>query len=198
MRASLFLVILLLTCLGVQACTSSHAETGGAQTTDKKKKQLVISFQFQRGGIASSQYAIWIENEKGELVRTVYATSYTVKGGYKVRKESLPTWVQKAHPEDMTDVQTDAVTGATPRSGTLTYTWDGTNDKGNPVSPGKYRFCVEGSLYWKSRILFSGIVEWRGQEQLSIPLEVHRFDASSTNESMISSLKANYYNPESL
>ena len=101
MKASLFLVILLLTCPGIQACTSSHTETGQVMTADENGEQLVISFQFKRGGIASSQYAIWIENETGELVRTVYATSYTVKGGYKVRQESIPTWVQKAQPGDM-------------------------------------------------------------------------------------------------
>ena len=196
MKTNLLLVTLLLACLNMQACTTSHAETGQVTTTDENKEQLAISFQFQRGGIASSQYAIWIENDKGELVRTVYATSYTVKGGYEVRKESIPTWVQKAKPGKMTDVQIDAITGATPRSSTLTYTWDGTDDKGNLVLPGKYHFYIEGSLYWKSRILFSGTVEWGGKGQSSIPIETRRFDASSTNENMISSLKASYYNPE--
>ena len=198
MKVNLFLVMLLLTCLSIQACTSSHAETGQVMTADENKEQLVISFQFQRGGIASSQYAIWIENETGELVRTVYATSYTVRGGYEIRQESIPTWVQKARPGDMSDAQIDAVTGATPRNGVLTYTWDGTDAKGNHVAPGKYRLYIEGSLYWKSRILFSGTMEWGGQERLSIPVEVHRFNASSINENMISSLKASYYNPESL
>lgn len=196
MKTSLFIVTLLLACLNVQACTSSPVETEEGQTTGKNKEQLTISFRFQRGGIASSQYAIWIENEKGELVRTVYATSFTVKGGYELRKEAIPTWVQKAKPGRMTDAQIDAVTGATPRDGTLTYTWDGTDNRGNHVPPGKYRFYVEGSLYWKSRILFSGTVEWGGKEQPSISVDTRRFDASSTNENMITSLKASYYKPE--
>lgn len=196
MKTSLFLVTLLLACLNVQACTSSHAETEEAQITSKNKEQLTLSFRFQRGGIASSQYAIWIENEKGELVRTVYATSFTVKGGYELRKEAIPTWVQKARPGKMTDAQIDAVTGATPRNGAQTYTWDGTDDRDNRVPPGKYRFYIEGSLYWKSRILFSGTVEWGGKEQPSIPVEIRCFDTSSTNENMITSLKASYYKPE--
>ncbi len=188
--------ILLLVGLCVPSCTSSHAETEKGQVPDKTKEQLTISFRFQRGGIASGQYAIWIEDAKGMLVRTIYATSFTVEGGYKVRHESIPTWVAKAHPGEMTDAQVDAVTGATPQNGTQTYAWDGTDSNGNRVAPGTYRFFVEGSLYWDSRILFSGTVEWGGEDRPSIPVEEQRFNQSPTNADMITSLKASYCNPK--
>ncbi len=194
MKTSLMLIMLLVG-LCMTACTSSHAEAGGdVQTPDRKNELLTISFRFQRGGIASSQYAIWIEDAKGTLVRTIYATSFTAEGGYEVRRESIPTWVAKARPGEMKDAQVNAVTGATPQNGTLTYVWDGTDDNGNRVAPGTYRFFVEGSLYWDSRVLFSGTVDWGGKDQPSIPLKEQRFNQSQTNADMITSLKASYHN----
>lgn len=97
--------------------------------------------------IASSQYAIWIEDAAGRLVRTLYATSSTAKGGYEYRKDALPLWVSKAKPQTIPSAQVDAITGATPRNGIITYQWDGTDDKGNRVPPGNYKFFLEGTLY---------------------------------------------------
>ena len=93
-------------------CTFSHA--GENQSVKGGKERLEISFNFHRGGIASSQYAIWIEDGKGKLVRTIYATPFTVKGGYEYREDAIPMWVDKAKPQRMTSTQVDAVTGATP------------------------------------------------------------------------------------
>ena len=114
---------------------------------DSEKERLEISFKFHRGGIASSQYAIWIEDETGRLVRTLYATSFTVKGGYGYREDAIPVWVAKAKPQAMSYSEVDAVTGATPQNGSLVYVWDGTDENGNTVPVGKYRFFVEGTLY---------------------------------------------------
>lgn len=40
----------------------------------------------------------------------------------------------------MTDTQVDAITGATPGNGKLTYIWDGTDQNGTRVPKGKYHF----------------------------------------------------------
>lgn len=82
----------------VQGCTAANGQTEESGT-DSGNKELTISFDFQRGGIASSQYAIWIENEEGKLVRTLYATSFTAKGGYEYRRDAIPFWVGKVCPE---------------------------------------------------------------------------------------------------
>lgn len=150
---------------------------------------LTISFQFHRGGIASSQYAIWIEDKEGKIVRTLYATSFTAEGGYKYREDAIPEWVRKAEPGKMTSAQVDAVTGATPPNGNLTYEWDGTDDNGKPVPSGVYRFFIEGSLYWKSRVVYTGEVNWGGKEQPSIPVSSRFFNPSPTNKNMITELK---------
>ena len=134
----------------------------------KKTKTLEVSFDYQRqGGPGSNQYAVWIENEKGDVVRTLFVTSYTTKGrtrpgeepmrGYVKRPNCVPTWVKAAKAAEKTDQQLDAVTGATPQaSGSQTFTWDFTDQQGKTVPQGKYKVFVEATLYQASDIIYSG------------------------------------------
>lgn len=192
MRISKVFVAILFVYMTVLGCTVANGQTEKSEADGDNKEQLIISFDFQRGGIASSQYAIWIENEEGKLVRTLYATSFTARGGYEYREDAIPFWVGKACPEKMTNAQVDAITGATPGNGRLTYMWDGTDQNGIRVPTGEYHFFLEGTLYWKSRVLFSGMVNWGGAEQTSIPVEARYFNRSTVNQDMISSIKAGY------
>ena len=44
-----------------------------------KPSSLEVSFNYQRqAGPGSNQYAVWIENEKGEVVKTLFVTSFRV------------------------------------------------------------------------------------------------------------------------
>jgi flagellar hook assembly protein FlgD len=52
----------------------------------------------------------------------------------------------------------DATSGATPKSGLLTFTWDCTDQDGQPVPAGEYHFLVEGTIFWKDAILFEGVI----------------------------------------
>lgn len=69
---------------------------------DVKVSALEVSFYYQRqADPGSNQYAVWIENEKGNVVKTLFVTSYTTKGharggeqpkrGYIVRPACVPT-----------------------------------------------------------------------------------------------------------
>ena len=134
MRTGLFSAILMLVCIGIQGCSSSYAKE------NHTGERLEISFRFQRGGIASSQYAIWIEDKAGRMIRTLYATSFTAGGGYEYREDALPIWVSKAKPQNLSSAQIDAITGATPQNSVMTYQWDGTDDNGHRVPQGTYTF----------------------------------------------------------
>ena len=134
----------------------------------KKTKTLEVSFDYQRqAGPGSNQYAVWIENDKGEVVKTLFVTSYTTKGrtrpgeepmrGYVKRPNCVPTWVKAAKAAEQTDQQLDAITGATPQaSGSQTFTWDFTDQQGNAVPKGNYKVIVEATLYQASDILYTG------------------------------------------
>ena len=49
---------------------------------------------------------------------------------------------------------------------------------------------VGGTLYWKSRVIYSGELDWGGKGQDSIPIKIQRFHPSQTNEYMITEVKA--------
>ncbi len=124
---------------------------------------LEISFDYKRqGGTGSNQFAVWIEDASGNVVKTLYATRFTAQGGWKKRAESIPQWVAKSGIKNMKKDEYDVLTGSTPRAGNLKYTWDGTNQAGQPAAPGVYTVCVEGSLRFANRVLYTGTVTLGG------------------------------------
>jgi hypothetical protein len=157
----IFSVVLAVMLLSVIAVAQSSKKVVKANT-------LEVSFNYQKqAGPGSNQYAVWIENEKGEFVKTLFVTSYTTKGrarggeqpkrGYIVRPACVPTWVKTSKAEEKTDVQLDAVTGATPQNGgTQTFTWDFTDENGKAVPSGTYKVKVEATLFFDSDITYTG------------------------------------------
>jgi hypothetical protein len=133
-----------------------------------KIKTLEVSFNYQRQpGPGSNQYAVWIENDKGDVVRTLFVTSYTTKGrtrpgeepmrGYVKRPNCVPTWVKQAKAAEQNDQQLDAFTGATPKTGgTQIFTWDFTDQQGKAFKKATYNVFVEATLYQASDIIYTG------------------------------------------
>jgi hypothetical protein len=114
-----------------------------------------LSFTFTRqSGSASNQYAAWIEDSHGQYVQTLYVTRWAANGGWRRRPAAIPTWVRQSGLSDKTRAQINAVSGGTPRTGALTYTWDGTNSRGELVPAGNYVLFLEGNLRWENRALY--------------------------------------------
>lgn len=205
----LFLIVLLLSaCSGntdnisnglsedaVKTPEPGNTESAGnnSDITNTSDGVLEVSFDFARSTtLASNQFAIWIEDSNSNLVKTIYVTNFTANGGYARRKESLPTWVSKAKPAELTESEIDAVTGATPRTGRHIYKWDGTDENGNKVANGTYTVYVEGTLYWTSSVLFHGDFEIVGETQESIPLLSDYTENDSTNRDMLTKVSVKY------
>ncbi len=160
------------------------AVSAAVSADDMGKKispSVEISFPYVRqDGIASNQFAVWVENANGQFIKTLYVTSYTGKGGYAVRKDCVPTWVKRSKAVHTPRTELDAVSGATPASGTLTYIWDCKGKDGGNVAPGKYKIFVEGTLRWKSRVLYTASItvgknadSARAQPQYSVKSDSH-------------------------
>jgi len=131
--------------------------------------QVDISFDFTRQtGAASNQYAVWIEDTAGSLVKTLYASAWTANGGYRTRPDSIALWAEKSGLANMSGSEVDAVSGATPRTGRQSYTWDMTDTEGSVVASGVYTIFVEGTLRWKNYVIYSATVEI-GQASATIP-----------------------------
>jgi len=174
-----------------------------AQSSKKaaKANTLEVSFNYQKqAGPGSNQYAVWIENEKGEFIKTLFITSYTTKGrarggeqakrGYIVRPACVPTWVKTSKAEEKTDLQLDAVTGATPQSGgTQTFTWDFTDEQGKVVPQGTYKVKVEATLFFDSDIIYTGTFSTKNKPgEISLTSELTKPDEQ--HKDMVTNVKA--------
>ena len=61
-----------------------------ASTPETQKNQVTVSFDFKRvNSHGTNQFAVWIENQSGEYVKTLTATKFTADGGYKRRPTSI-------------------------------------------------------------------------------------------------------------
>jgi len=140
------LTILILTSVASQQATAQQA-------TSQQAAEITFSYT-KLSGSASNQFAIWIENAQGQYIKTLYATRYTANGGWKRRESSIPVWVKQSGLSNMTSAQIDAVSGATPRTGTITYTWDGTDSRGVAVPAGDYVIILEGTLRWENQVYY--------------------------------------------
>jgi hypothetical protein len=115
-----------------------------------------ISFNYTRlSGAASNQFAVWIEQANGRYVKTLYATRWTANGGWRRRPSSIPIWVSRSGLSELNRAQIDTISGATPRTSALVYTWDGTDSRGTAVPPGDYVIYLEGTLRWENQVLYS-------------------------------------------
>lgn len=165
-----------------------------AQSKDSQVNgKLKISIDFNRSSTpASNQYAVWIEDMGGNVVKTLFVTNFTSNGGYAVREDSIPTWVAHAKPSDMDKTRIDAITGATPSTGTHSYIWDGTNDDGNIVADGTYMFYVEGTLYWSSIVRYEGTVSMGDTESSTLDVKAVYTEDTEQNRNMLSNVTADY------
>ena len=143
-------------------------------------KSVEVSFSYSKQwGFASNQFAVWVEDSKGVFVKTLYATAFTAKGGWKRRELSLPEWVKKAELASKSEVE--AVTGATPKAGGLTYIWDLSG-----VKAGEYFICLEATLRSEKRALYRAKINT--SKDGSVRPEPVYFGDDSSERSMISNV----------
>ena len=187
MKRALFLLIL----CAVPALMASIAPKPG---------DLEISFNYdKKSGAGSNQYAVWIENAQGQVVKTLFVTQFTSKGrsrggakaerGYTFRPTCMPTWVKHVDAPNLSDEQMDAFTGATPASsGVQTFTWDFTDQAGRPVPDGEYRFYVEATYNGPSIVTYSGTVS-KGQKAGDLEFTTEYVEESEDRKDMISDVR---------
>ena len=166
-----------------------------------KAGTLELSFNYtKQAGPGSNQYAVWIEDAQGKVVKTLFVTEFTAKGrsrdgskparGYTYRPSCVPTWVQHIGAENLTDEQMDAFSGATPaQSGVQTFTWDFTDQEGKPVAQGTYRFYIEATYNGASVVTHSGTVAY-GAPAGELPVETSYIEASEERKDMITDVHA--------
>lgn len=107
-----------------------------------EKPCVIIDFVLGFRDQLPPQTAVWIEDEEGNYVNTVYVSGFS--GNVKGAQIVLPSWAESS---DFSNI--DAVTGASIDIGHHIYTWDLVDFEGNPVNRGYYTVKVEVS-HWPS------------------------------------------------
>ena len=151
-----------------------------------------IDFDYKSmSGFASNQFALWVENGDGEVVKTLFVTDFTgVKRGYKKREQSLNHWVSVAKPAQMSDSEIDVISGATPKAGAQHFTWDLTDKDGKKVPAGKYFIKLEGTLYQGSNAVYTGTIDTSKAAPGPIEVVLERSEPATTkNETMLQNVK---------
>ena len=174
-------LLLIMTCsLAVLAACGQPA---AKEDQSAQNGQMTISFDYaSQDGYASNQFAVWVENSDGAVVKTIYATRFAAKGGYEKRPDAIPVWVERSGVAQMENV--DAITSATPKSGALQYTWDLTNDAGERVPDGTYRYFVEGTIRWKNHVLYTGEITLNGEAASSQASAEYAYVASDDSPAL--------------
>ena len=169
-----------------------------------KPGPVELSFNYtKQAGPGSNQYAVWIEDAAGKVVKTLFVTEFTSKGrsrdgskparGYTYRTSCMPTWVKHVGAESLTDEQMDAFTGATPaQSGVQTFTWDFTDQAGKPVAKGTYRVYLEATYNGNSVVTYTGTVT-SGQKPGELKLDKSYMEESEDRKDMISDVTAKVF-----
>ncbi|MCL2411014.1 MAG: DUF2271 domain-containing protein [Treponema sp.] len=185
---NIFLIIL--TTMFMFSCTSRTVAESAPQHEQSTDKDAVleITFTFTRlRGVASNQFAVWVEDSQGQYVTTLYATRWTARGGWRRRPTSIPEWVRASGAAERPSYQIDAVSGATPSTGTLTYTWDGTDSEGRLVPDGEYTIILEGTLRWANQVYFRAPINL-GQGSVTAEVTVEYVGDATDDRAMISNV----------
>lgn len=147
-----------------------------------------IRFDYKKAfSLATNQTAVWVEDENGKVVKTVYVSDFTAKKrGYRKRENALVHWVSAVNPDSLSDKEIDAVSSATLNNGNQKFIWDLTDSNGSKVADGKYFIKVEGTLYWQSNVLYSAQVDLSDGSLKVGEIQQNRSEQANTkNENMI-------------
>jgi hypothetical protein len=166
---------------------SPETDTGGPL-----QGELEITLNYKHiDDIASNQYAVWIEDSNGKVIRTLFVTSFTAEGGWEFREDSLTVWVERSGmgSDDAPDI--DTFSGATPQSGKQSYVWDCKDEDGQPVPAGEYHFFVDATIFWEDAVLFEGTIELGDEEVTAVAEPTFTNDDAKASD-MITDVSAVY------
>jgi hypothetical protein len=123
----------------------------------EKAKQVNITYNWHKiPGHGSNQLAVWVEDEKGNYICTIYATKFTATGGYKYRQVSLSEWTSKSNLKGLSKEEIDGLTGATQPAGKQTLVWNCKDSTRKMVPNGTYVIRMEANIHDADKMFYCG------------------------------------------
>jgi len=102
--------------------------------------------------------AVWVEDKKKESIRNL-AVWYNKSRWLP----DLKRWYSKNQPGKMDPGVMESISSATRSAGKYTLTWDGLDEQGKPVPPGKYTIYIEAAREHGTYQLLKQEIEWNGK-----------------------------------
>jgi hypothetical protein len=117
---------------------------------------IEITFQYLPPSQLEPSYhtAIWLEDQRGQIVKTLFVSRDLSATGYKVG-DACPDWVKQAHWEQAAPDVVDAVTGPTPNVGSGALRFDLAS---LGVPPGVYELKFQVHITDDYNVLYHGRV----------------------------------------
>lgn len=140
-------------------------------------------------GAGSNQIALWIEDEDGYYVDTVFVTRFAGRKGYRYNLTILPMWRRASRWDLVPRQQADAVSGPTQKPGEKTLIWDCRDWRNMSVEPGTYTYRLEANLMMANRALWSGRIEV-GSQQRSTNAALRRIPDDNTARLIVTDVNA--------
>ena len=184
------LLAFLLTVAAVNAFAGQPMEAAQGEQNEPAG-HVDVSFDYAKlRGFASNQFAVWVETEKGEYVRSLFVTEWTPKGGWKKRPLALATWVKSANVPEIDQYDINAFSAPTPKAGKMEVSWDCTH-RDKPVPNGLYRIRIEGTLRNENVVVFTADVEVGGPSRTA-EVTSEFFGEETKDRDMIRNVKVEY------
>jgi len=155
------------------AASPASSKPGGAPDFEL---WIDLEINLQKEGFAKRPYvAVWVEDENHAPVRTIAI--------WHERDRYLPelkSWYLKYRDLYNADKNTlGTVSSATRSAGKYTLKWDGDDDRGNPVKPGKYTIKIEAAREHGTYQLMRQELNWNDTPQsINLPGNVEIASAS--------------------
>ncbi len=133
---------------------------------------LIVTFylEYLADPYPSYQTTIWLENENGEFMQSLFVSDWLGRGGY-AHRDVCSTWNAKANWTENHSEDVDAVTGATPEWGVDSqYTFD-LSIRG--IAPGTYKCNIETHISGEYNILYTGLINVNVEDSTVDPTPIY-------------------------
>jgi hypothetical protein len=170
--------------VGLPVALSQGAPNPGAEG------EVEISFVFGAAeGVAPSfQTAVWLEDEQGKYVKSLFVSEYLAYGGFN-DPTICPAWTKVANWAQASEADYDAVSRPTPPIGSHTLRVS-CREKGVPA--GAYQYCIQVHIIEGYNILYRGKIQIGGSDVEDVPTPSYVPDKHPSADSVVSSVKVRY------
>lgn len=159
-------------------------------------ERVEVSFNYnKRSGFSSNQFVVWVEDENGDYITTLFATEKTTTGGiWEKREYSLYNWRKKSGLENMSHGEMDAFSGATPKAkkNPQKYAWRITDKNSVPLPDGKYNIFVEGTIYSSHYVVYKATIETGNRYSYVKAIAFYSSEEAKTSN-MIENVSVSYH-----